>query len=198
MTRILLRNLSLMLLVGIASFFLDTVSADSLYQPASFKPLISDHKANKVGDTLTVLITESAVAKTRASTTTRKGGGASFRLSKTTGIRNQGGIQLNHNFDGGGQIEREGKLFAQMSVTIKEIYPNGDFRVEGVQEIAVNNEKQSIKLQGRVRPVDIAPNNTLLSTRVADARISYTGKGLLAKKQKPGLIFKILAWMLLL
>jgi flagellar L-ring protein precursor FlgH len=110
----------------------------------------------------------------------------------------QGEVSLEEDFSGGGRIERSGKLVAQLTVVVEAIEGNGDLLVKGSQEIELNNEKQRIFLEGRVRPEDIGPNNTVLSTRLSQATISYTGKGLLAEKQRPGVLTRFLSWIGLL
>jgi flagellar L-ring protein precursor FlgH len=172
-------------------------SAQSLYQEGSFRPLTADHRAYQAGDTLTVLIVESASASSTADTTTEKraalGGsvGTTTRTEKAT-------IGLNEDFTGKGRIQRSGRLLAQITVRVTEVAPNGDLVVAGQQLIEVNEEKQEIKLDGRVRPVDVNESNTVLSTRLADAKILYIGDGLLGEKQRPGIITRFLSWLRIL
>ena len=75
---------------------------------------------------------------------------------------------------------------------------NGDLLVSGEQLLRVNDERQEIVLSGRVRQSDIGENNTIVSSRLADARISYVGDGALGEKQKPGIISRVLSWLGLL
>jgi flagellar L-ring protein precursor FlgH len=67
-----------------------------------------------------------------------------------------------------------------------EVMPNGNFVIEGKRELRINNEKKEILLQGIVRPRDIAFNNTISSTQIADAKVIFTGIGVVAEKQRPG------------
>jgi flagellar L-ring protein precursor FlgH len=78
---------------------------------------------------------------------------------------------------------------------VKGVAPHGDLLVGGTQLIEVNEEKQHIVLEGRVRPVDVSESNTVLSSRLADAKITYVGDGLLGDKQRPGVIGRILSWL---
>jgi len=80
-------------------------------------------------------------------------------------------------------------------VTVQEVLANGDFSIKGQQLIEFNNEKQFINLKGRIRPEDLSSENTVLSTRIADAEITYIGDGLLGKQQKPGLLSKLIGWV---
>ena len=98
-------------------------------------------------------------------------------------------------FTGKGRIQRNGRLAAQLTVTVTEVAPNGELRVSGKQQIVVNGEKQLLQLSGRVRPVDVSDTNTVASTRIADAEITYVGDGILAEKQRQGVLTRFLTWL---
>lgn len=175
---------------------------DSLLERESYRPLVADQRAIRPGDNLTVLITESAVASTTAKTTTNKEGSISAAASGsrvndsgpyTRSIA--GSIDLAEDFKGGGRIERTGKLLARITVVVESVDPNGMLMVTGEQDIFVNEERQRIAVAGRVRPQDIGTDNTVLSTRLSQARIEMTGQGLLAEKQKPGILTRFLGWL---
>ena len=102
--------------------------------------------------------------------------------------------ELSRSYKGEGTTSRKGSLKAKISARIIELLPNKHYRIEGRQHITVNNEEQYIVVQGVIREEDIQPDNTILSTDIADARLWYTGRGLLAEKQRPswlGPIFDI-------
>ena len=80
-------------------------------------------------------------------------------------------------------------------MTVSAVLANGELLVSGEQFIELNNDSQEIKVSGRVRPLDILANNTVLSTRLADAKISFTGEGLLVNRAKPGVITQIINWL---
>lgn len=182
------------LIVLIAMLISTQAMAQSLFNSNSYQPMVADHKALKRGDNLTVLITEFASLTTSANTSTKKDGSI-FGSIKGTNSSHGGSAELGDDFSGGGTIERSGKLLAQLTVTVQSVDANGDLHIKGQQEIAVNDEKQHITIEGIVRPQDISPDNTVLSTKVSDAKISYTGKGLLAEKQKPGVLTRFLSWL---
>lgn len=171
------------------------VQAESLYRPDHYRALTADSKAYRVGDVLTVQVMENASATTNADTTTRRGNDldASLTLSRNPTI--SGGIALHGDFDGGGRTQRAGRLLASLSVTVREILPNGDLRVSGEQELLINDEQQKISLEGRVRPRDISDGNVVLSSRLADARINYIGEGDLTERQRRGWWRKLLDWL---
>jgi flagellar L-ring protein FlgH len=158
--------------------------------PRSF---FADRRAIDVGDVLTVVITEVATVATRARTETGKQETANGSLLDGSGDLDDVAAEFNTTFSGGGQIERSGRLLATLAVTVDGVEPNGNLVVSGEQVIVVNNEEQRIVLRGIVRPEDIGPDNTVSSTRVSAARIELVGDGLLARKQRPGLITRLLS-----
>lgn len=171
--------------------------AESLYREQDFRPLVGDRKAFRPGDSLTILVLENASATASANTTTEKKGELGMS-AKTPMYDKNAAINLSDEFTGGGKIQRSGKLLAQITVTVQSIEPNGELNVQGEQLVEVNSEKQSIKLEGRVRPSDISETNTVPSSRLANARISYIGDGILGEKQRPGVLTRILSWLGLL
>jgi flagellar L-ring protein FlgH len=171
--------------------------ADDLYSPASFDAPAADHRALRIGDNLTVVVTEITSATTDARTTADKDGSVSG--SANLHARPQQGVfNLNESFNGGGTIERSGKLVARLTVVVQAIDGDGNLRVKGQQEIVVNGDKQKLVLEGRVRQQDIGSDNTVLSSRLSEARISYTGAGVLNEKQRPGLFTRLLDWLRIL
>jgi flagellar L-ring protein precursor FlgH len=186
-------------LLGTVSLASSTsVFAASLYRDENnFRSLTSDKRAYRVGDMLTVLVMENSSATANANTSAEKKGGLLFGWKATNRSENSS-LQLGDTFGGKGQIQRSGKLLAQLTVTVREIDPTGLLHVSGEQQIFVNDEKQEITLHGKVRPIDVLDNNTVLSTRLADARISYIGDGILSEKQHAGLITRFLTWLGLL
>jgi flagellar L-ring protein precursor FlgH len=173
-------------------------SAESLFDPGTFRSAVSDHKAFQQGDSLTVLIYENASAQTSAGTTTEKSGGPSVKFRLPTTAKDGGFINLEEDFNGKGRIERSGKLLGTITVIVQSVEPNGDLNVKGEQLIEMNEEKQSIKLEGRVRPIDVQENNTVVSAKIANARISYVGDGFLASRQHPGILTRLLSLLGLL
>jgi|SRR5919201_1463154 flagellar L-ring protein precursor FlgH len=192
----------LLVLSGLAAL---AVRADTLLEREGYRPLVADQRALKPGDNLTVLITESAVASTTARTTTDKEGSVSAAASASRNGGDQpysrslaASLNLAEDFKGGGKIERTGKLLARLTVVVEAVEPNGMLLVRGEQDIVVNEERQHIALVGRVRPQDIATDNTVVSTRLAQATIEMSGQGLLAEKQKPGILTRFLSWLRIL
>ena len=82
-----------------------------------------------------------------------------------------------------------------ISAIVTEVLPNGDLRIEGRREVSVNSEKQLMNIGGIVRRVDVDTKNTVLSSAIADARIEYSGLGVLDDVQRPGWFVRILDWV---
>ena len=158
--------------------------AESLYKAGSFQSLTSDLRARKVGDLITVMVYETASATSTADT--RVGREAQVSLD---GAAQQhqvaAALRAGNKTDAGGLTRREGKVLAQITVAIVEVTESGDLVIAGEQMLEINNEQQQISVQGRVRPQDVSDTNVVLSTRVANARIRYSGQGDLADKQRP-------------
>lgn len=158
--------------------------ADSLYKPGSFQSLTSDVRIRHVGDLITVMVYESSSASSSANTTA--GRNASVNVGVTAQRHNYAGsIATGNQSDGGGRTARVGQVLAQLTVTVREIAPNGDLVIAGDQWVDINNEGQRITVEGRVRPQDISETNVVMSTRIANARISYAGQGDVSDRQRP-------------
>ncbi len=159
--------------------------AVSLYEPASYQSLTSDLRPRKVGDLITVMVYENASASSSANTS----GGRDADVA--AGVHGPGkslalGAHSNNQLDGRGRTVREGRVLAQITVAIRAITAEGDLVLAGEQLLEINNEKQQIHVEGRVRPQDVSDANVVLSTRLANAKISYAGQGDLADLQRPG------------
>jgi flagellar L-ring protein precursor FlgH len=162
--------------------------------------LFTDIKAHRVGDVLTVLIVEQNRASNQVETKTEK----STKISTAGGpgigsldfIPLFGGKADNSNkFDGKGENLRAGSIRARMSVTVVEVRDNGDLVVEGHRVIGINGDEESIYVSGVVRSKDITPDNTVESHLIADAEISYTGKGNASTGSRPGFFTRLINWI---
>ena|SRR5882724_7522281 len=165
--------------------------SDTVDERRSF---FSDRRAHRPGDIFTILVTESSSVSAAAQTNTHKSDSAQVSVLDKTGTVKPLSATIGSNFGGGGDIERSDKLVANLTVTVLNVDDRGNLIVHGEQDIQVNNERQRIRLDGIVRPEDIGPENTVPSSRVGSARIEFTGKGILARKQSPGLLNRILSW----
>lgn len=167
--------------------------------------LFGDVKARNVGDIVTVAIFERASASKEASTSTGRNSSMSadlaklFGLEKSIGTINSSidptalvGVGYQNEFKGSGSTVRREDLVATLTTRVTEVYPNGTMRIEGGKAVTVNREKQIIRLSGIVRQTDISPRNIVDSQYILDARIDYTGKGVISDKQGQGWLVRIL------
>ena len=188
-----MKKITAFILLGMAAALSATAHSASLYQETEYQSLTGDRKAYRPGDLLTVLIYENSSASSTANTTAGRDADVGFDIA---GIGNgrAGGLRFQNQTDGRGKTVREGRVLAQITVAVQDVLPNGDLTVSGEQLLEVNNERQQIKVAGRVRRQDISVANTVLSTRVADAQISYVGTGDLSDRQRPGWWQRALTW----
>jgi flagellar L-ring protein precursor FlgH len=156
---------------------------------AEWPSLVADRAAAKVGDALTVLIYQDS----KASNSTQQGSHKNTRLTGTaqagTGALRQAQAGLAGDYDGSGLSSRADQVVASISVVVTAVLANGDLQVAGQQAMLMNGGRTLIRVSGRVRPSDIAQDNTVMSTRIADASIAYDGAGF---GQKPGLFARVL------
>jgi flagellar L-ring protein precursor FlgH len=193
-------------LLTIAASLAASVQADSLFPGSSTDiarnnsnaaSLFADTKARRVGDTLTIVITENGSASSVAATKTAKteslnyGPGFGPLLSNLKNFGLSGGI----NSDASGSTTRTDNLTASIGVTVTQVLPNGNLVVEGKRKVGMNAETQEITLTGVVRPTDIGSNNAIPSTLVADAQIQYGGRGPVGDKQHDGLISRVFKFL---
>lgn len=182
--------------MGVVILMLATnAGADNLFKEAEFRSPVSDRRAFRVGDTLMVMVVENSSASASADTSSDKQADMGFKLAMPNLQQRNASLGLNQDFAGKGRSLRAGKMLAQISVTVMLVKANGDLDVAGEQLMEINDEKQSIKLEGRVRQADIGDNNTVLSTKLANARISYIGDGILTDAQKRGWIPRFFSWL---
>lgn len=160
-----------------------------------------DTNASHVGDIVTVQVIENAKGTKDAKT---KSGRSSKLSASTTSIlglptittdKLRAGAEFSDSFDGNGSTSRSGTLTASVTAVVTSVLPNGNMRIKGHREVSINAEKEFISLKGIIRPEDIGPGNTILSTFIADAEIKYSGYGVLNDKQRPGWLMRIIDWL---
>jgi flagellar L-ring protein precursor FlgH len=173
-----------------------TAGNGAIYQAGHDVALFENSVARRVGDTLTVRLNERTNASKSSSTTTNKS------TSANLGGVTIGGRTITHNgndvlsatvdseseFDGEGGSSQSNRLEGDITVTVAQRLPNGNLLVRGQKWIQINQGKEYVRIQGIVRPIDINPDNSISSLKVADAMISYGGTGALADANRPGLL----------
>jgi len=156
-----------------------------------YAPLTSGARAAQVGDIITIQLVEATQAsKSTAANTGRDG---SIGLTPpTTGLFSKlfspsdVGASGTQSFKGTGAASQSNSLSGEITVTVAKIFPNGTMLVRGEKALTLNRGDEYIQISGLVRQADITPDNRVYSTRVADARITYTGKGEIARASRQG------------
>ena len=181
---------------GGALFFAPTVFAQSLWADAAEGTsygVFADRKAHNVGDTLTIVISEKT---TTTQTKSRKNGkSASTTLNAGTGIFDfltSASAGASDSWKADGSAKDSSNFSGNIAVTVVEVQPNGNMVVEGTQSIWQNKDEHKITLRGIVRRDDVTYENTVPSTKVADATVRFDGKGPLNAKQRQGILTQIL------
>ena len=178
-------------------------SGGSIWQAHSMG-LVDDYKARHKGDIVTIVIVETSNASKEAKTDTSRNSTVNAGIPNFLGLEQAGIIKNNFadlsklinasaasTYAGSGSTSRTETLNATISAKVIDVLSNGNLQIEGRRDIKVNNEDQLIIISGTVRPSDIGANNTVNSTYIADARISYTGKGIISDRQSPGWLMNV-------
>jgi flagellar L-ring protein precursor FlgH len=180
--------------------------------------LFSDNKARHVNDIVTIVVEESSSGSNSANTTTARDTETLAGISSLLGMDRKiarsnkdltdgddiytagllpsikvGGSSSN-SLTGKGTTSRDSELQARITARVVEVLPNGNLNIEGKRRLAVNAEDQYIVISGTVRPEDITSDNVISSQYIADAKISYTGKGVVDDKMRPGWLTRVVDW----
>ena len=168
-----------------------------------------DNRARRIGDLVTVIVSETSEASREASTNLAHDAsvdaGVTGFLGAPThmglpGLWGKGkdfspsvGAKTGNSFKGSGSTSRKESLKTMVAARVMEVLPDGNFLVEGRREVNVNDESQFLYVRGIARPVDISPFNTISSSALADAEILYDGTGAISSAQKPGWMYRVLS-----
>ena len=175
-----------------------------------------DNTARRINDILTIKIDEISNASQQVSTKTSRDSSILASIAKFLGSpldfglenlwgRDDTGADLpfkpeitssaKSSHSGSGKITGSGKLSAEITAKVIEVMPNGNLIIEGRKEVTIDKEKRFIILSGIVRPEDVEFDNTVSSSKIADARIEYTGTGVISDKQSPGFLHRVFDWV---
>jgi flagellar L-ring protein precursor FlgH len=168
--------------------------------------LYSDYRAFREQDLVVVRVEEMADARRSADTNLSRESELSVALQA---FLRAAGTQVNTtpqldvtasaksgiDFAGEGRTGRTERLTATVPAIVKKVLPNGNLFIEGHRVVLVNSEEQHFYISGVVRPIDIAQDNSVRSSYVADAEIEFTGRGVLSDNQKPGLLTRFFNWI---
>jgi flagellar L-ring protein FlgH len=183
------------LLCGRASAGLGSLWTDTSAQPRS---MFADKKAHAIGDIVTIVIQENNGATRNNNTTTSKKASADASIASffyspgASSLLTKGGVlpalkySQDNEFNGGGQINNQETINAQLSVRVIDVLPNGNLVIEGHRTTSFAGEKQDAILRGSIRADDVTPANTILSSQVADATIQFVNNGAVTDNQRRG------------
>ena len=173
-----------------------TVRSDNgaIYQPNTFIELFRNNRAYRVGDILTVVLEEKTDAVSRSATSTAKDNSLNLGAPSLFGlpITHDGnailsaGVEASRNFSGSGNSSQSNSLEGNVTLMVTRVLSNGNLMISGEKVVSINQAAESIRLSGIIRPQDIRPDNTVLSSRVSNARVIYGGAGTLADANTKG------------
>jgi flagellar L-ring protein FlgH len=162
----------------------------AIFQIGGYTPLTSGMRASQVGDVLTIMLVERTSATKSNSANTDRSGDISVTPPASGPLSlikpkflNSSGAQ---SFKGQGDAAQSNALSGEVSVTVAAVYPNGTMLVRGEKLLTLNRGDERLQMSGIVRAADISPDNKTISTRVADAKIRYIGKGEVARASRQG------------
>jgi flagellar L-ring protein precursor FlgH len=161
--------------------------AGAIYQSNNDIRLFEDRTARRVGDIVVIRLVENTAASKSASTSVDKSSDVSLANPILFGAPfSAGGVSLDTNISGerqlggSGSSDQRNRLTGNVSAVVVGVYPNGNLAIRGEKMLTLNQGEEFVQISGVVRPEDIGANNTVLSSQVADAQITYAGSGALA------------------
>lgn len=174
----------------------------AVYLPSAYLKLFENTTAWRVGDILTITLTEKTTGQKKSTLTTDKKNNVSASVPMLFGMAPNtlfnvtdpdmigqvfdSEADVSKKFDGAGESKQNNSLSGSITVTVTEVLPNGNLRVQGEKRLTINQGAEYVRLAGIVRPADIDAGNAVPSTKVADATIVYTGNGTVADASEMG------------
>lgn len=178
----------------------DETNTGAIYKVASNRFFFEDIRARRIGDVINVILDERTDATKTASTKANKG--TTIGLPSPTLFGGQltakgrsilaNDISASSDFAGSADSSQSNRLNGSIAVVVDGVLSNGNLRIRGQKRLTLNQGSEVVRVSGLIRPVDIAPDNTVLSNQIADARITYGGSGLLADANKAGWLTRVL------
>lgn len=168
----------------------------AIYQPAYVRPLFEDRRARLIGDTLVINLAEKTNAQKSSNASANRASSLDAGLTSLAKVplAGLGGLNVTAenttDFAGKGAAAANNLFTGTITVTVIEVYPNGNLLVSGEKQIAINQGQEFIRFSGVVNPANVSTSNTVQSTQVADARIEYKGSGYMDEAQTMGWLMR--------
>ena len=169
-------------------------NSGSIYKTGFGIRLFEDTKAHRVGDLITVLLSETTKAQKSASTSSAKNQNIDFQTPTIMGmpvihngreiLNNQ--VAMGNDFAGDGSSSLSNSLSGSLTVFVAQVLPNGNLVIRGEKKLTLNQGDEYIRITGIIRPIDVTPDNTVASTKVANAEIIYSGDGAINDANRMG------------
>lgn len=173
-------------------------SDGGIYRTGSGMSLFEDKRARRIGDVITIVLSESTTSSKKADTEIKKDDSVSIDAGTVLGaVPKIGGVNMGtsvnpkRDFSGGATADQSNKLTGTITVMVADVLPNGLLEVRGEKWMTLNRGEEFIRIRGYVRPEDVLPDNTISSTKVADVRIAYSGTGELAQSNRQGWLSRV-------
>lgn len=171
-------------------------ASGSIYQAAYARPMFEDRRARLVGDTLTINLVEHNSAQKASNASASRDASMDAGISSMAKVPLRGlaglGVSADNqsDFSGKGAAAANNAFTGTITVTVIDVYPNGNLLVSGEKQMAINQGQEFIRFSGVVNPTNITTTNTVQSTQVADARIEYKGSGYMDEAQTMGWLMR--------
>jgi flagellar L-ring protein precursor FlgH len=197
------------LAVSLVALIGSVASADSLWaKGGNTGQLFTSVRSPRIGDVITIYISESTSALQEAGTKTGKQAslGANYSniwdqvgdsTSETDQLRKNQRYNLGgeENYNGVGQTSRKSQVKAVVTAVVTEIMENGNLYLVGEHRVKVNEENETVRISGIIRPEDVTAQNTIFSYQMAQVEVSVKGAGVVADKQNPGFLTRMFGWL---
>ncbi len=171
----------------------------AIYQAGNGVLLFEDIKARKAGDLITVILDEQTVASKSASTSSSKDTSVDIPtptlLGSTATLQGRAAstsINSGNTFSGGGDSSQSNSLSGNITVTVVDVMANGNLVVSGKKMLTLNQGRELVSISGVVRPIDLSADNRIVSSKIAQAEITYSGSGMIADSNRAGWLARVL------
>ena len=164
----------------------------AIYQTVQARPLFEDRRARRIGDTITINLVERNTAQKSANANATRNGNMTAGIGPINRLPLKGlnGLELDaeaeSDFNGKGAAAANNVFNGTITVTVIDVYPNGNLLVSGEKMVAINQGNEFIRFSGVINPNNVTTANTVQSTQVADARIEYRGSGFIDESNTMG------------